>query len=149
MLISWLTHRQKLSLSEKGSNIVSVGVQSQYLTSVTSCKIHCHAIWSDQYWAVTVEVKCPEQDVLYDDKGKGYMAGFMWVIWRLIPLLVPNVVICTENVVTHALPNLPEEKKEEEKREGKEGRFAFFLWTRVRQCMGDHILCAYYHVGHQ
>ena len=48
---------------------------------------------------------------------------------KKVPLLVPNVVICTENVVTHALPNLSEEKKEEEKREGKEGRFAFFLWT--------------------
>ena len=47
----------------------------------------------------------------------------------LLPLLVPNMVIGTENVVTHALPNLPEEKKEEEKREGKEGKFAFFLWT--------------------
>ena len=42
---------------------------------------------------------------------------------------MPNVVIGTENVVTHALPNLSEEKKEEEKREGKEGKFAFFLWT--------------------
>ena len=29
----------------------------------------------------------------------------------MIPLLVPNVVICTENVVTHALPNLSREKK--------------------------------------
>ena len=36
------------------------------------------------------------------------------------------MVIGTENVVTHALPNLPEEKKEEEKRGGKEGKFAFF-----------------------
>ena len=48
---------------------------------------------------------------------------------KYIPLLVPNVVICTENVVTHALPNLSEEKKEEEKRGGKEGKFAFFLWA--------------------
>ena len=39
------------------------------------------------------------------------------------------MVIGTENVVTHALPNLSEEKKEEEKREGKEEKFAFFLWT--------------------
>ena len=46
-----------------------------------------------------------------------------------IPLLVPNVVIGTESVVTHALPNLSEEKKEEEKRGGKEGKFAFFLWA--------------------
>ena len=36
------------------------------------------------------------------------------------------LVIGTENVVTHALPNLSEEKKEEEKRGGKEGKFAFF-----------------------
>ena len=48
---------------------------------------------------------------------------------RQLPLLVPNVVIGTENVVTHALPYLSEEKKEEEKREGKEGKFASFLWT--------------------
>ena len=48
---------------------------------------------------------------------------------QTIPLLAPNVVIGTENVVTHALSNLSEEKKEEEKREGKEGKFAFFLWT--------------------
>ena len=41
---------------------------------------------------------------------------------------VPNVVIGTENVVTHALPNLSEVKKEEEKRGGNEGKFAFFLW---------------------
>ena len=41
-----------------------------------------------------------------------------------------------------------EEKKEEEKRGGKEGKFAFFS-GQVRQCMGDHILCAYYHVGHK
>ena len=32
---------------------------------------------------------------------------------------MPNVVIGTENVVTHALPNLSEEKKEEEKEEEK------------------------------
>ena len=44
---------------------------------------------------------------------------------------MPNVVICTENVVTHALPNLPEEKKEEEKREGKDGRFAFFSLDKL------------------
>ena len=43
--------------------------------------------------------------------------------------ILPNVVIGTENVVTHALPNLSEEKKEEEKRGGKEGKSAFFLWT--------------------
>ena len=61
---------------------------------------------------------------------------------------MPNVVIGTENVVTHALPNLSEEKKEEEKRGGKEGKFAFFS-GQVRQCMGDHIFCAYYHVGHK
>ena len=36
------------------------------------------------------------------------------------------MVIGTENVVTHALPNMSEEKKEEEKREGKEGKSAFF-----------------------
>ena len=60
---------------------------------------------------------------------------------------MPNVVICTENVVTHALPNLSEDKKEEEKGEGKERKFSFFS-GQVRQCMGDHILCAYYHVGH-
>ena len=65
-----------------------------------------------------------------------------------LPLLVPNVVIGTENVVTHALPNLSEEKKEEEKRGGKEGSL-LFLSGQVRQCMGDHILCAYYHIGHQ
>ena len=67
---------------------------------------------------------------------------------KLLPLLVPNVVIGTENVVTHALPNLSEEKKEEEKRGGKEGKSAFFS-GQVRQCMGDYILCAYYHVGHK
>ena len=55
-----------------------------------------------------------------------------WVMGRLriflwLPLLMPNVVIGTENVVTHALPNLPEEKKEEEKIGGKEGKFAFFV----------------------
>ena len=61
-----------------------------------------------------------------------------------MPLLVPNVVIGTDNVVTHALPNLSEEKKEEEKR----GSLLFFS-GQVRQCMGDHILCVYYHVGHQ
>ena len=49
--------------------------------------------------------------------------------FQSLPLLVPNLVIGTENVVTHALPNLSEEKNEEEKREGKEGKFAFFLWT--------------------
>ena len=43
--------------------------------------------------------------------------------------LVTNVVIGTENIATHALPNLSEEKKEEGKRVGKEGMSAFFLWT--------------------
>ena len=47
----------------------------------------------------------------------------------IVPSLVPNVVIGTENVVTHALPNLSEEKKEEDKRGGKEGKSAFFLWA--------------------
>ena len=44
---------------------------------------------------------------------------------------MPNVVICTENVVAHALPNLPKEKKEEEKRGGKEGKFAFFSLDKL------------------
>ena len=59
---------------------------------------------------------------------------------------MPNVVIGTVNEVTHALPNLSEEKKEE-KRGGKEGKFAFFsscAWVTT-----IHILCAYYHVGHK
>ena len=46
-----------------------------------------------------------------------------------VPLLVPNVVVGTENVATHAQPNMSEEKKEEEKRGGKEGKSAFFLLT--------------------
>ena len=49
----------------------------------------------------------------------------------MLPLLVPNVVIGTENVVTHGLPNLSEEKKEEEKRGGKEGKFAFFSLDKL------------------
>ena len=61
---------------------------------------------------------------------------------------MPNVVTDTENVVTHALPKLPQEKKEEEKRGGKEGSRLFFS-GQVRQCMGGHILCAYYHVEHK
>ena len=44
---------------------------------------------------------------------------------------MPNVVIGTMNVVTHALPNLSEEKKEEEKRGGKEGKFAFFSLDKL------------------
>ena len=35
-----------------------------------------------------------------------------------------------------------------EKRGGKDGKSAFFS-GQVRQCIGDHILCAYYHVGHK
>ena len=65
-----------------------------------------------------------------------------------VPLLVPNVAGGTLNVVTHALPELPQEKKEEKKRGGKEGSLLFFS-GQVRQCMGGHILCAYYHVGHK
>ena len=64
-----------------------------------------------------------------------------------IPSLVPNVVIGTENVVTHALPNLSEEKRRRKKEKEKRGGLLFFS-GQVRQCMGDHILCAYYHVGH-
>ena len=36
----------------------------------------------------------------------------------------------------------------EKRRRKKEGKFAFFS-RQVRLCMGDHILCAYYHVGHK
>ena len=48
-------------------------------------------------------------------------------------MLVPNVIIATENVVTHPLPNLSREKSK------------LPLFSKVGQCMGDHILCAYYH----
>ena len=48
---------------------------------------------------------------------------------KFIPLLMPNAVTGTENVVTPSLPNLSEEKKEEEKRGGKEGKSVFLLWT--------------------
>ena len=65
-----------------------------------------------------------------------------------IPSLVPTVAIGTENVVIHALPNLSEEKRRRKKEEEKRGSLLFFS-GQVRQCMGDHILCAYYHVGHQ
>ena len=47
----------------------------------------------------------------------------------LIPLLVPNVVIGTKNLVTHALPKLPEEKRRRKKEKEKRGSLLFFLWT--------------------
>ena len=61
---------------------------------------------------------------------------------------MPNVVIGTENVVTHVLPNLSKEKKQ------TSPLFLLFFpppffFRQVRQCMGDYILCAYYHVGHK
>ena len=40
---------------------------------------------------------------------------------------MPNVVIGTENVVTHAVPNLSEEKKEEKKGKEKRGSLLFSL----------------------
>ena len=43
-----------------------------------------------------------------------------------VPLLVPNVVGGTLNVVTHALPELPQEKKEGRKKRRKRGESAFF-----------------------
>ena len=62
---------------------------------------------------------------------------------------MPNVVGGTLNVVTHALPELPQEKKEGRKKRRKRGESAFFFSGQVMQCMGGHILCAYYHVGHK
>ena len=51
------------------------------------------------------------------------------IFLKVVPSLVPNVVGGTLNVVTHALPELPQEKKEEEKKRRKRGESAFFLWT--------------------
>ena len=48
---------------------------------------------------------------------------------------LPSTITCAQCGNMHrerghpCTANLSEEKKEEEKREGKEGRFAFFLWT--------------------
>ena len=49
------------------------------------------------------------------------------ILTKVLPLLVPNVVGGTLNVVTHAVPELPQEKKEEKKRRGKEGSLLFSL----------------------
>ena len=48
-----------------------------------------------------------------------------------LPLLVPNVVIVTVNVVIHALRNLPEAKKEEEKKRRNRGEVCFLSLDKL------------------
>ena len=90
----------------------------------TTCKFDIHiAFLIADFFEISSCKECP-LSVLFQLNGIVNLLPF-----SPLPLLVSNVVIGTENVVTHALPNLSEEKKEEEKRGGKVGKFAFFLWT--------------------